>query len=106
MSNSVKAFARRLRSGQFLRFEQPRRLCLRAERGSLWITVDGEPDDIELDQGQSRVFDGRATVLVSSLGGDAVLSATPLTQRPAAAPAWLARLQAWLTGLPRLGFLA
>jgi hypothetical protein len=105
MSSHFKPFARRLRHGQFLRFEHPRQLCLRAERGSLWITIDGEPDDIELDAGQSRVFDGRAMVLVSSLGGDAVLSATPLLRQPAR-PAWWARLQGWLPGAPRLAFFS
>lgn len=105
MSSPFKPFARRLRRGEFLRFERPRQLCLRAERGSLWITIDGEPDDIELDAGQSRVFDGRAMVLVSSLGGDAVLSATPLPRKPAR-PAWWARLQGWLPGAPRLAFFA
>ncbi len=70
--------ARRLRRGQVLRFDRPRRLCVRAERGALWITVDGEREDIELDAPQSRVFDGRATVLVSAIGGDAVLTAVRL----------------------------
>jgi hypothetical protein len=105
MSNNVKPFARRLRHGQFLHFEHPRQLCLRAERGSLWITIDGEPDDIELDAGQSRIFDGRSMVLVGSLGGDAVLSATPLPRKPPVR-AWLARLQAWLPGAPRPAFFA
>lgn len=100
MSSLFKPLARRLRRGQCIRFERPRQLCLRAERGSLWVTVDGELDDIELDAGQSRVFDGRATVLVSSLHGDAVLSAVPL-QRKSAGPGWGRRLQAWLGWAPR-----
>lgn len=105
MSNPVKPFARRLRRGQFLHFQRPRQLCLRAERGSLWITVDGEPDDIELDAGQSRIFDGRARVLVSSLGGDAVISAVPLRQQPGRRT-WWARLQSWLPRSPRLASFA
>ena len=68
----------RLRRNHFISLQRPRGICLRAERGTLWITVDGEPDDIELAPGQSRVFDGRARVIVGSLGGDAVLSAKPL----------------------------
>jgi hypothetical protein len=77
-------FARRLRRDQFLHFPRPRRLCLRAERGTLWITIDGELDDIELAPGRSRVFDGHAQLIVGSLRGDAVLSA----QRLAAPPRW------------------
>ncbi len=88
-------FARRLRRGQVLRFERPRQLCLRSERGSLWVTVDGRPEDIELDAGASRVFDGQATVLVSALGGDALLSATPLASGRQWRP-WLQRLRSRL----------
>ncbi len=84
----------RLRRHQFLTLKRPRGLCLRAERGTLWVTVDGWPDDIELNAGQSRVFDGRATVVVGALGGDAVLSTTP-TRSPGGRP-WLRRwLSAW-----------
>lgn len=87
-------FARRLRRGDVLRFTHPRQLCLRAERGTLWITVDGERDDIQLDAGMSRVFDGRATVLASALGGDAVLSAVSRRARPA----WRMWLRRWAGG--------
>ncbi len=74
-------FARRLRNGQVVRFARPQRLCLRAERGTLWVTVDGQYEDIELRAGASRVFDGRAAVLVTALTGDALLSAKPLQPR-------------------------
>lgn len=87
----------RLRRHQFLTLRQPRGVCLRAERGTLWITVDGDHADIELEAGQSRVFTGPATVVVGTLGGDAVLSATPLA---AASPrrGW----REWLFGVRRL----
>ncbi len=78
MHTPALPFARRLRHDQFVHFRRPRRLCLRAERGTLWITVDGQADDIMLAPGQSRVFDGPAPVTVGSLGGDAVLTARPL----------------------------
>lgn len=81
----------RLRRHQFLRLPKPQGLCLRAERGSLWVTVDGDPADIELAPGQSRLFDGLASVLVGTLGGDAVISTTT----KAAAP-WTSRLRIWL----------
>ena len=72
----------RLRRHQFLSL-QGRGLCLRAERGTLWVTVNGDPADIELGAGESRVFSELATVVVGTLGGDAVLSvSTP------AGPAW------------------
>ena len=68
-------FNRCLRRDQFLRFEHPRGLRLRAERGALWVTVDGEPDDITIEPGDCRVFSGDATVLVSSFGGESCVSA-------------------------------
>ena len=81
----------RLRRHQSLSLRRPQGLCVRAERGSLWLTVDGELDDIELAPGASRVFDGTATVVIGTLGGDAVASVTATR-----ALAWPQRLQAWL----------
>jgi len=81
----------RLRRHQFLRLPRPQGLCLRAERGTLWVTVDGDLADIELAPGQSRVFDGPASVLVGTLRGDAVMSTTTKTAAP-----WTSRLRVWL----------
>lgn len=67
---------RRLRRDQLLRFEHPRGLCLRAEQGALWVTVDGEPDDITIEPGACRVFEGDEGVLVGTFRGEAVLSAS------------------------------
>ena len=82
--------AHRLQRGQSLHFRRPRRLCLRATEGTLWITVDGEIDDIVLDRGETRVIDGTAPVLVTALGDQATLTAVSL----ATAPTWLERLAA------------
>ena len=65
----------RLRRDQFLRFEHPCGLRLCAEQGALWVTVDGEPEDITIEAGDSHVFAGDAAVLVGTFRGDAVLSA-------------------------------
>jgi hypothetical protein len=80
----------RLARHEFLRFADHRPWRLHAECGTLWVTLDGEPDDIELSAGSSRVFDGRATVTVGTLGGPAVLSAQALPSPPR----WPARLRA------------
>ncbi|HLL10609.1 MAG TPA: DUF2917 domain-containing protein [Rubrivivax sp.] len=108
-ARTVKAvnqpFVRGLRRGQCLNIQHPRQLCLRAERGTLWITVDGQLDDIQLDAGQSRVFDGRIKVLVSTLGGDAIVSATPLPRRTALPAGW-GRWIGWLVAAPRVAVLA
>ncbi len=87
-------FASCLRRREVARFPHPRQLCLRVQRGTLWVTVDGEPDDIELDAGAGRVFNA-GTVRVTALGGDAEFTATTLSPPLAS---WRARLVAWLRG--------
>ena len=82
MTATTLPLVRRLRRDQFLRFEHPRGLCLRAERGALWVTVDGEPDDIEIDAGDCRVFNGDEAVLVGSFRGDAVVAAHATQRLP------------------------
>ena len=75
-------FARRLRRDQFVRFTHPKRLCIRAEHGTLWITIDGDLNDIELRPGESAIFNGPDRVLVGAIGQDAVMTATPLPTVP------------------------
>ena len=77
----------RLRQRHFLALRPRQPLCLRAERGSLWVTVDGRPEDFELDAGESHVFAAGERLTVGTLGGDAVFSATPQANA-----GWLARL--------------
>ncbi len=65
-----------LRRAQFLTLQRPQGLCLRVTRGTLWVTVDGQPEDIELGPGQRHRFDSAAAAVVGTLGGDAEFSAT------------------------------
>jgi len=91
----------RLRHDHFLHLDRPPVLRLQAECGTLWVTVDGDSDDIQIEAGQSRVFDGRAPVTIGTLGGDAVFSATPLSPQRRR---WWQGLGAWL-GQPVQGML-
>ena len=94
---------RRLGRSDFLHFAQPPALHVQAVCGTLWVTVDGLDEDIQIEAGAGRVFDGSAAVTIGTLGGSAVLSATPLAPRPAwPQRSWLA-LRARL-GLARHGF--
>ncbi len=81
MKTPSTAFAQRLRRHEFQRFENPRQLCLRAERGTLWVTIDDQPDDIVLQAGERVVLDGKMRALVTPLGGSVAYSATPLQRR-------------------------
>lgn len=93
MSHPTLPTRTRLHRHEFLQFKRHQALRLQADCGSLWVTVDGELDDIEIGAGSSRVFDGHATVTVGTFGGDALLVATPLT-----APGWLPKLRARVDG--------
>ena len=70
---------RRLGRTDFLHFaHQPVRLA--AVCGSLWVTQDGELDDVQLDAGQTRDFDGHAHLTIGTLGGDALVRVTSLAE--------------------------
>lgn len=66
---------------------------LRSERGTVWITVDGLPQDILLEPGQEHSVPEAGAVNVSALDSAcvSVRSSAPLAWRrisPHAAPAW------------------
>lgn len=59
---------------------------LRSEAGTLWITFDHDHRDLVLEPGQSLVVDSHQPVMVTALGGRAVLGlcAAPAGGRAAA----------------------
>lgn len=71
------------------------------DRGTAWVTQDGEAEDIQIDAGGCRDFDGHTRLMVGTLGGEAVLRVAPLPQPHPTRP-WLAR---WWGG-PRSGAAA
>lgn len=87
----------RLRAHQALSLRRPKGVCVRAERGSLWVTVEGELADIELSTGDSHLFKGPEKAVVSPARGDAVASVAMN-----AAPAWTHRLKRWIRSLAHL----
>jgi Protein of unknown function (DUF2917) len=104
MSDLNPRLVRRLRKHQMQRFPSAAQLCLRAEHGTLWVTIDGDPEDYVLDPGQSRVFDQTAPAIVTAIGGDAVLSAVPLAALDPPARSWQqAWPPAWLRRIVALG---
>jgi hypothetical protein len=88
------------------RVQAPRQV--RAESGALWITVDGEAEDIVLAAGESRRFDGRRGLVVYAIGGDArfQVECGPIDGGGWASrrARWGERLATWLrSGRPVLG---
>ncbi len=87
MNHLPMSLSGHLGPGRFLRIAagQPVRVC--SNSGALWITVDGEPDDIQVDPGACLRMDPRSPMLVTALDGDADVTVTPL-----APPGWRRRL--------------
>jgi hypothetical protein len=76
-------------------------VSVRTESGLLWITVDGQPEDILLGAGECRRFGPDARVIAYALGGEARCQvwpqAAPNGRRTAmGARGWASRLAAWL----------
>lgn len=78
---------------------------VRTESGLLWITVDGQPEDILLAAGECRRFEPDARVIAYALGGEARYEVSRGAARDGAhARGWTERLAAWLRhSRPALG---
>lgn len=59
-----------------LRLTDAQRVTARC--GTLWVTRDGESDDLILEEGMSVALDGRTPALVTAIGAEALACVTPL----------------------------
>jgi hypothetical protein len=75
---------------------------VRAERGTAWLTIDGRPEDISLDRGESHRIAGRGTALVTALGGEVVVSLVPPAGANASPRFWCGRRCRWPRSLCRV----
>ena len=66
-----------LERGQSTRLSQGHAACLASAGGTLWVTVDNDPRDVVLEPGDSFEIPDDASLLVSSLGGPAVMDLRP-----------------------------
>lgn len=74
---------------------------VRTESGLLWITVDGQPEDILLAAGESRHFEPEERVIVYALGAEARFEVSrDAPRRRARVRGWAERVSAWLHGAP------
>jgi hypothetical protein len=69
--------------------------CLRVAQGTLWLTVDGEPDDRVLTTGDRFALPARAHALVQALDAPARLSVDR------ADPWWQPLARTWHATTPR-----
>lgn len=65
------------------RLTRAKGLLLRARRGTVWITVDGDRRDIVLAPGEQWVVDASEPVVVSALHGSALIEACDAALRRA-----------------------
>ena len=56
-----------LRRGQLLALRGRRGVRIESRRGAVWVTQDGDPNDVVLDAGQSHVLERDAPVLIQAL---------------------------------------
>lgn len=68
----ARGAAQSLPKGATLVLRRPLGCTVECERGSLWITFDGEPDDIVLDAGERHVAERRSRMLVHALDDSAL----------------------------------
>jgi Protein of unknown function (DUF2917) len=79
-------------------------VALQARAGTLWVTIDGDPQDIVLEAGEARCFDAPAALLVHAIAGDATLRVRPLAPaRRRGLADWFARRFGDAVGAPAIG---
>ena len=78
MSPQVSYIPRRLRAREVLDIRGGEGLVVRCLAGALWITQDGDPDDVVVKAGQCFVLDRPGLALVSAPVG----SATVVIEQP------------------------
>jgi hypothetical protein len=62
---------------QSTRLSQARAARLASAGGTLWVTIDNDPRDVVLEPGDTFEIPDDACLLVSSLGGPAVMDLRP-----------------------------
>jgi hypothetical protein len=83
-----------LSSQRFVRIENPEHVQLQARQGTLWVTIDGEPNDFVVEAGESFEFASCAPAVVGALHGHA--AATVRRRRDAASPRRRSAWRQWL----------
>jgi hypothetical protein len=58
--------------GQHLHVRDRKGMVVSAQRGTLWVTQDGNVRDWILEAGQSQRFDGRADLLITAMSDAAI----------------------------------
>jgi len=73
MNDKIGRNAMTLTAGDAITISRPRGLRFASCHGVLWLTIDGERDDVVLQPGESMVARTDAAIVVSALRDEAVL---------------------------------
>ncbi|MDM4764608.1 DUF2917 domain-containing protein [Pelomonas sp. SE-A7] len=66
-----------LAKGQSTRLTEAAHARLSSAGGTLWVTIDNDRRDLVLEAGEGLDVDGSEPIIVSALGGPAVLDLRP-----------------------------
>ena len=107
LSTSRSGLVNGLRKGQLMALRGRRGESIESRRGAVWVTQDGDLNDVVLDAGQTHVLERDATVLIQALDAACVsVQPSPVagTSTAALPRAWQ-RLRAAIGLRPALGAL-
>ena len=93
-------FVNGLRKGQLLALRGRRGARIESRRGAVWVTQDGDPNDVVLNPGEAHVLDSDEPVLIQALDAACVSVQLRAAGEPSGElPRWWRRLRAAI-GLP------
>lgn len=94
LHSTTKTWQGRLRNDQFLQVKRRQMICLRADIGTLWVAQDNTPGHIQIDPDENRIFESPDHIIVSTMGGNAVVTVTPSNRQNGPLKIWVHSLTA------------
>lgn len=79
----------------FVRIADPEHVQLSARRGALWVTIDGDPQDVIVEPGQSFQFRTNSPAVIGALGSAALATARRMRGASHSSPGGFGQ---WLRG--------
>jgi hypothetical protein len=86
--NPAAVPVRGLRKGQLIAVAGRRGDRIESRHGAIWVTQDGDPNDVVLDAGQAHLLEHDAPVLIQALDAACVAMAPRADAAPVETRAW------------------